>query len=223
MSTTNKSLGVRWSGSLRNRGHWNSSGPRGGASGDDTPFVDLGAPGQCFRFWVSLLSRDNTFAGFGADGHGKKPAWEIVSHPRFVTSDKETRNPQRHRDSLQQAGSKTGGTATSVAFKEASLSLEVKRAFVDPRAGVIAELCANRWRGSARVAARCCVEANRRFCTAAVGVIYLHASVEQQVARTRLTATGALDDGRSGQDVCAIAGRAVPALSRNRRSGGGNR
>ena len=125
----NKSLGVRWGGSLRNRGHWQASGVQGGGSSavgapgsGSAPFVDLGAVANTSGIDIAYLS-DNVLLDLELSAMEKTGNGEIVSRPRVVTSDKETARILKGTEIPYQEASSSG--ATSVSFREASLSLEV--------------------------------------------------------------------------------------------------
>ena len=123
-----KSLGVRWGGTLRNEGHWSAGGitraPASGAVPGDlsAPFVDLGASGNTSGLGIAFITNnvllDLELAAMEKTGNG-----EIISQPKVVTSDKETAKILKGTEIPYQESSSSG--ATSVSFKEASLSLEV--------------------------------------------------------------------------------------------------
>ncbi|NBF07370.1 type IV pilus secretin PilQ [Pseudomonas sp. Fl4BN1] len=128
-----RSLGVRWGGSVQNKGNWNASGVQNGASGSSTigsqgssgsnsPFVDLGATANTSGIGIAYITNnvllDLELAAMEKSGNG-----EIVSQPKVVTSDKETAKILKGTEIPYQEASSSG--ATSVSFKEASLSLEV--------------------------------------------------------------------------------------------------
>ncbi|RZI29194.1 type IV pilus secretin PilQ family protein [Pseudomonas orientalis] len=124
-----KSLGVRWGGRL-NRGNWGAGGiPKPLADGaqptqnpPSSPFVDLGSltgtSGLGLAFITDNLLLDLELAAMEKSGNG-----EIVSQPKVVTSDKETARILKGTEIPYQESTSQG--ATSVSFKEASLSLEV--------------------------------------------------------------------------------------------------
>ncbi|WP_434559065.1 type IV pilus secretin PilQ [Pseudomonas sp. Z4-20] len=126
-----KSLGVRWGGSIQNKGNWNSSGV---STGDSTtigtpgststnqPFVDLGASGNTSGIGIAFIT-DNVLLDLELTAMEKTGNGEIVSQPKVVTSDKETAKILKGTEIPYQEASSSG--ATSVSFKEASLSLEV--------------------------------------------------------------------------------------------------
>jgi type IV pilus assembly protein PilQ len=126
-----KSLGVRWGGSIQNKGNWNSSGVTTGTSttigtpgstGTNQPFVDLGATGNTSGIGIAFIT-DNVLLDLELTAMEKTGNGEIVSQPKVVTSDKETAKILKGTEIPYQEASSSG--ATSVSFKEASLSLEV--------------------------------------------------------------------------------------------------
>lgn len=126
-----KSLGVRWGGSIQNKGNWNASGV---STGDSTtigtpgststnqPFVDMGASGNTSGIGIAFIT-DNVLLDLELTAMEKTGNGEIVSQPKVVTSDKETAKILKGTEIPYQEASSSG--ATSVSFKEASLSLEV--------------------------------------------------------------------------------------------------
>ncbi|AHL31761.1 fimbrial protein [Pseudomonas brassicacearum] len=126
-----KSLGVRWGGSIQNKGNWNSSGVTSGTSttigtpgstSTNQPFVDLGASGNTSGIGIAFIT-DNVLLDLELTAMEKTGNGEIVSQPKVVTSDKETAKILKGTEIPYQEASSSG--ATSVSFKEASLSLEV--------------------------------------------------------------------------------------------------
>ncbi|KAA0976869.1 type IV pilus secretin PilQ family protein [Pseudomonas sp. ANT_H12B] len=128
-----KSLGVRWGGSIQNKGNWNTSGVSNGAAGSSTigtpggtntnsPFVDLGTSGNTSGLGIAFIT-DNVLLDLELTAMEKTGNGEIVSQPKVVTSDKETAKILKGTEIPYQEASSSG--ATSVSFKEASLSLEV--------------------------------------------------------------------------------------------------
>ncbi|MGW8464329.1 type IV pilus secretin PilQ [Pseudomonas sp. CLCA07] len=125
-----KSLGVRWGGSVQNKGNWNTSGVSNGSttigtpgSGDtNSPFVDLGAAGSTSGIGIAYIT-DNVLLDLELTAMEKTGNGEIVSQPKVVTSDKETAKILKGTEIPYQEASSSG--ATSVSFKEAALSLEV--------------------------------------------------------------------------------------------------
>lgn len=126
-----KSLGVRWGGSVQNKGNWNTSGVSDGSSttigtpgstSTNSPFVDLGAAGNTSGIGIAFIT-DNVLLDLELTAMEKTGNGEIVSQPKVVTSDKETAKILKGTEIPYQEASSSG--ATSVSFKEASLSLEV--------------------------------------------------------------------------------------------------
>ncbi|KKA05220.1 fimbrial protein [Pseudomonas ogarae] len=126
-----KSLGVRWGGSIQNKGNWSSSGVTTGDSttigtpgstSTNQPFVDLGASGNTSGIGIAFIT-DNVLLDLELTAMEKTGNGEIVSQPKVVTSDKETAKILKGTEIPYQEASSSG--ATSVSFKEASLSLEV--------------------------------------------------------------------------------------------------
>ncbi|BCX65768.1 type IV pilus secretin PilQ [Pseudomonas izuensis] len=128
-----KSLGVRWGGSIQNKGNWNTSGVSNGANGSstigtpgststNTPFVDMGAAANTSGIGIAFIT-DNVLLDLELTAMEKTGNGEIVSQPKVVTSDKETAKILKGTEIPYQEASSSG--ATSVSFKEASLSLEV--------------------------------------------------------------------------------------------------
>ncbi|QAY82963.1 type IV pilus secretin PilQ [Pseudomonas arsenicoxydans] len=125
-----KSLGVRWGGSAQNKGNWNASGVSGssttigtpGSTSTNSPFVDLGAAGNTSGIGIAFIT-DNVLLDLELTAMEKTGNGEIVSQPKVVTSDKETAKILKGTEIPYQEASSSG--ATSVSFKEASLSLEV--------------------------------------------------------------------------------------------------
>jgi type IV pilus assembly protein PilQ len=128
-----KSLGVRWGGSIQNRGNWNTSGVSNGVNGSstigtpgststNTPFVDMGAVNNTSGIGIAFIT-DNVLLDLELTAMEKTGNGEIVSQPKVVTSDKETAKILKGTEIPYQEASSSG--ATSVSFKEASLSLEV--------------------------------------------------------------------------------------------------
>lgn len=126
-----KSLGVRWGGSVQNKGNWNTSGVSNGSSttigtpgsaSTNSPFVDMGAAGNTSGIGIAFIT-DNVLLDLELTAMEKTGNGEIVSQPKVVTSDKETAKILKGTEIPYQEASSSG--ATSVSFKEASLSLEV--------------------------------------------------------------------------------------------------
>ncbi|WP_392893555.1 type IV pilus secretin PilQ [Pseudomonas migulae] len=128
-----KSLGVRWGGSIQNKGNWNTSGVSNGANASSTigtpgststnsPFVDMGTASNTSGLGIAFIT-DNVLLDLELTAMEKTGNGEIVSQPKVVTSDKETAKILKGTEIPYQEASSSG--ATSVSFKEASLSLEV--------------------------------------------------------------------------------------------------
>ena len=126
-----KSLGVRWGGSIQNKGNWNTSGVSNGTSttigtpgstSTNSPFVDMGTVGNTSGIGIAFIT-DNVLLDLEMTAMEKTGNGEIVSQPKVVTSDKETAKILKGTEIPYQEASSSG--ATSVSFKEASLSLEV--------------------------------------------------------------------------------------------------
>jgi type IV pilus assembly protein PilQ len=128
-----KALGVRWGGSsnLKGGSNWNSyglddNGDEQGNEGDaltaNTPFVDLGAANATSGIGIAFVT-NNTLLDLELSAMERTGNGEIVSQPKVVTSDKETAKILKGTEIPYQESSSSG--ATTVSFKEASLSLEV--------------------------------------------------------------------------------------------------
>ena len=121
-----KQLGARWGGKISG-GNWNTSGGSPtltsltGQSAS-TPFVDLGATTATSGIGIGFVT-NNTTLDLELSAMEKTGNGEVVSQPKVVTSDKETAKILKGTEIPYQESSSSG--ATSVAFKEASLSLEV--------------------------------------------------------------------------------------------------
>lgn len=107
-----KSLGVRWGGPL----YLEEPQP-----GKDL-FVDLGLERAGSSIGLGLL-RGGVLLDLELSAMEKSGNGEIISQPKVVTADKETARILKGTEVPYQETSKSG--ATSVAFREASLSLEV--------------------------------------------------------------------------------------------------
>ena len=124
-----KSLGARWGGRLTS-GNWQAGGmpkplPEGAQPPENipsSPFVDLGAVTASSGLGVAYIT-DNLLLDLELTAMEKTGNGEIVSQPKVVTSDKETARILKGTEIPYQESSSSG--ATSVSFKEASLSLEV--------------------------------------------------------------------------------------------------
>lgn len=142
-----KSLGVRWGGTLGGAGSkWRSYG-KDGATGVDpegagtcgpfggnctrptvgttnvpVPFVDMGVVNSSSGIGIGFIT-DNAILDLQLSAMEKSGNGEIVSQPKVVTSDKETAKILKGTEVPYQESSSSG--ATTVSFKEAALSLEV--------------------------------------------------------------------------------------------------
>ena len=121
-----KSLGVRWGGALRNAGNWSVGGLVKplveGAPEVSAPFIDLGVSGNTSGLGIAFIT-NNVLLDLELSAMEKTGNGEIISQPKVVTSDKETAKIMKGTEIPYQESSSSG--ATSVSFKEASLSLEV--------------------------------------------------------------------------------------------------
>lgn len=118
-----KSLGVRWGGSST-KGNFTTggSGTVTGAGNTNGPYVDLGVSDPTSSIGLGFLT-NNTILDLELTAMEKTGNGEVVSQPKVVTSDKETAKILKGTEVPYQEASSSG--ATSVSFKEASLSLEV--------------------------------------------------------------------------------------------------
>lgn len=107
-----KSLGVRWGGALH----------EGAAQLGRDVFVDLGVERAGAGVGLGLL-RGGVLLDLELSAMEKSGNGEIISQPKVVTADKETARILKGTEVPYQETSKSG--ATSVSFREASLSLEV--------------------------------------------------------------------------------------------------
>lgn len=105
-------LGIRWGAKL------------GGmpARSSSELFVDLGAQGATSGMGVGVV-RGDVLLDLELSAMEKSGNGEVISQPKVVTADKETARILKGTEVPYQQASKSG--ATSVAFREASLSLEV--------------------------------------------------------------------------------------------------
>ena len=122
-----KSVGVRWGGLLRNKGHWSGGGVGKSPSGegeppDSSPFVDLGVVNASSGLGIAFIT-DNVLLDLELTAMEKGGNGEVISQPKVVTSNKETARILKGTEIPYQEATAEG--ATSVSFKEASLSLEV--------------------------------------------------------------------------------------------------
>ncbi len=118
-----KALGVRWGGST-NRGNFTAggNGTVTGAGNTNGPYVDMGVANPTSSIGLGFLT-NNTILDLELTAMEKTGNGEVVSQPKVVTSDKETAKILKGTEVPYQEASSSG--ATSVSFKEASLSLEV--------------------------------------------------------------------------------------------------
>ena len=120
-----KALGVNWGGSA-NRGNFTAGGG-GTVTGTpgavtNAPYVDMGVASPTSSIGLGFIT-NNTVLDLELSAMEKSGNGEIVSQPKVVTSDKETAKILKGTEVPYQEASSSG--ATSVSFKEASLSLEV--------------------------------------------------------------------------------------------------
>jgi type IV pilus assembly protein PilQ len=120
-----KALGVSWGGSA-NRGNFTAGGG-GTVTGTpgavtNAPYVDMGVASPTSSIGLGFIT-NNTVLDLELSAMEKSGNGEIVSQPKVVTSDKETAKILKGTEVPYQEASSSG--ATSVSFKEASLSLEV--------------------------------------------------------------------------------------------------
>lgn len=128
-----KELGVRWGGATNLQGDDNWSfygnddrGDEGGNTGDDLganlPFVDLGSANRTSGIGIGFVT-DNVLLDLELSAMEKTGNGEVISQPKVVTSDKETAKILKGTEVPYEESSSSG--ATTIAFKEAALSLEV--------------------------------------------------------------------------------------------------
>ncbi len=128
-----KVLGVRWGGSTNLQGDKNwtvygndDRGDEGGGTGEDqgpnVPFVDLGSAGRTSGIGIGFVT-DNVLLDLELSAMEKTGNGEVISQPKVVTSDKETAKILKGTEVPYEESSSSG--ATTIAFKEAALSLEV--------------------------------------------------------------------------------------------------
>lgn len=128
-----KAMGVRWGGrnNISGNSKWTTYGlddngdeigSPGTALGPNIPFVDLGAANATSGIGLGFVT-NNTLLDLELSAMEKTGNGEIVSQPKVVTSDKETAKILKGTEIPYQESSSSG--ATTVSFKEASLSLEV--------------------------------------------------------------------------------------------------
>ncbi|HXR00616.1 MAG TPA: type IV pilus secretin PilQ, partial [Pseudomonas sp.] len=118
-----KAIGVRWGGSSTS-GNFTAggSGTVSGAAATNGPYVDMGVASPTSTIGLGFLT-NNTILDLELSAMEKTGNGEVVSQPKVVTSDKETAKILKGTEVPYQEASSSG--ATSVSFKEASLSLEV--------------------------------------------------------------------------------------------------
>ncbi|MDD1013972.1 type IV pilus secretin PilQ [Pseudomonas rubra] len=109
-----KALGVRWGGAVQLG--------KGLSLGSGDTFVDLGVDRAAASIGVGLV-RNNVLLDLELSAMEKTGNGEIISQPKVVTADKETARILKGTEVPYQETSGSG--ATSVTFREASLSLEV--------------------------------------------------------------------------------------------------
>ncbi|KPW18612.1 Type IV pilus bioproteinsis protein PilQ [Pseudomonas cannabina pv. alisalensis] len=119
-----KELGVRWGGATNTSGssNWSTGTAAGGSTANSSTFVDMGAANATSGIGLGFLT-NNTMLDLELTAMEKTGNGEIVSQPKVVTSDKETAKILKGTEVPYQESSSSG--ATTVSFKEASLSLEV--------------------------------------------------------------------------------------------------
>lgn len=130
----NKELGVKWRGLGVGDNNWviggnglstgatNVDGDIGDVTTGTGTFVDLGAAGRTAGINLGFIT-DNTLLDLELSAMEKTGNGEIISQPKVVTSDKETAKILKGTKIPYQESSSSG--ATSTAFAEANLSLEV--------------------------------------------------------------------------------------------------
>ncbi|MFK3972169.1 type IV pilus secretin PilQ [Pseudomonas sp. NPDC087358] len=118
-----KAIGVRWGGSSTS-GNFTAggNGTVSGAGATNGPYVDMGVANPTSTIGLGFLT-NNTILDLELSAMEKTGNGEVVSQPKVVTSDKETAKILKGTEVPYQEASSSG--ATSVSFKEASLSLEV--------------------------------------------------------------------------------------------------
>lgn len=107
---------------LRLDDNGDEAGNTSGNLTSNVPFVDLGAAGATSGIGLGFVT-NNTLLDLELSAMEKTGNGEIVSQPKVVTSDKETAKILKGTEIPYQESSSSG--ATTVSFKEASLSLEV--------------------------------------------------------------------------------------------------
>ncbi|WP_043311138.1 type IV pilus secretin PilQ [Pseudomonas sp. ML96] len=123
-----KELGVEWRGVGLGDNNWVVGGTNSVEKDTDPlefqggTFVDMGAAGRTSGLNLGFIT-DNTLLDLELSAMEKTGNGEIISQPKVVTSDKETAKILKGTKIPYQEASSSG--ATSVAFAEANLSLEV--------------------------------------------------------------------------------------------------
>jgi type IV pilus assembly protein PilQ len=142
-----KALGVRWGGTLGGAGaKWRGYGKDGATGVDDegtgtcgpfagnctrptvgdtnvpVPFVDMGVAASTSGIGIGFIT-DNAILDLQLSAMEKTGNGEVISQPKVVTSDKETAKILKGTEVPYEESSSSG--ATTIAFKEAALSLEV--------------------------------------------------------------------------------------------------
>ncbi|WP_137973472.1 type IV pilus secretin PilQ [Pseudomonas sp. F(2018)] len=123
-----KELGVEWRGVGLGDNNWVVGGTNSIEKDTDPlefqggTFVDMGAAGRTSGLNLGFIT-DNTLLDLELSAMEKTGNGEIISQPKVVTSDKETAKILKGTKIPYQEASSSG--ATSVAFAEANLSLEV--------------------------------------------------------------------------------------------------
>lgn len=129
-----KEVGVRWGGTFNRNGdqgnfvgygnddRGDENGDEGADSNGNFPFVDMGSLKRTSGFGIGFIT-DNTILDLELSAMEKTGNGEVVSQPKVMTSDKETAKILKGQEVPYQEASSSGATTT--AFKEAALALEV--------------------------------------------------------------------------------------------------
>ncbi len=124
----NKELGVEWRGVTKGDNNWIAGG-RNTLVKDTNPqevqggtFIDMGSSSQTSGLNLGFIT-NNTLLDLELSAMEKTGNGEVISQPKVVTSDKETAKILKGTKIPYQESSSSG--ATSTAFAEANLSLEV--------------------------------------------------------------------------------------------------
>ncbi|WP_068824537.1 type IV pilus secretin PilQ [Pseudomonas sp. BMS12] len=123
-----KELGVEWRGVGLGDNNWVVGGTNSVEKGTDPlefqagTFVDMGAAGRTTGLNLGFIT-NNTLLDLELSAMEKTGNGEVISQPKVVTSDKETAKILKGAKIPYQESSSSG--ATSTAFAEANLSLEV--------------------------------------------------------------------------------------------------